>query len=82
MVILKENNFTSCLLICWLTLTALLWVNESLSRTFPSTVDVFQQTAVSCRASFFQKPSKAGAILVVKFVESEASLSDKEGFHL
>lgn len=34
-LIFKENSPTSCLLICWLTLTELLRANESLSRTFP-----------------------------------------------
>lgn len=39
-------------------------------------------SANSSRASFFQKSSEPGAILVVKFTDIDASLSDKEGFHL
>ncbi len=50
-LIFKENSSTSCLLICWLTLTVPLRANESLSRTFCPTADVFQQTAVEPASS-------------------------------
>lgn len=50
-LIFKENSSTSCLAICWLTLTELLRAKESLSRTFPHTADVFQQTAAEPASS-------------------------------
>ena len=78
-LIFKENSPTSCLLICWLTLTEPLRANESLSRTFPQ-----QQMSFSKQQRSQVLPKNLPSLVPLwcfKIVDSGASLRDKEGFH-